>query len=85
MSEEQNWKRRCADWRDGTGSDQTALAATADYLSATADWIAVRDFLLSMAMSERQILNWFAEQDFPDFAEAVEQGWGWPEDFGEDA
>jgi hypothetical protein len=84
MSAHEVWKRRKYVWRSGQGSDETVLAGAAAYLSETADWIGVRDWLIEMAFSKRQILDWFSENDFPDFQKAVNDGWGWPEEWDDD-
>ena len=68
-----------ASYRRG-GSSTAYLAALSTYLERTADWPVVRDAMLDdLKMSQKAILDWFGAQDFPDFAEAVEEGWGWPD------
>lgn len=63
------------------GSSTALLAVLSTYLERTADWPVVRDVMLDdLKMSHKAILDWFAAQDFPDFQEAVEEGWGWPSD-----
>ena len=79
MSAYNQWKKDCRNWTSGHSSDNTVLRKTAAYLHESANWIEVRDFLISMGMTRQQCLNWFSEQDFSDFAEAVDEGWGWPE------
>ncbi len=83
MTAHELWRSRTAKWYEGHTGDPAILKATAEYLEASADWIAVRNFLISMAMSKRRVLDWFSEQDFPDFAQAVEEGWGWPAELEE--
>jgi hypothetical protein len=83
MNAHVKFKADCRQWRGGRISDRIVLRNLGQYLHATGDWIAVRDFLIEMAMSSKAILDWFAEQDFPDFRQAVEEGWGWPEDYEE--
>lgn len=78
MSAHSEWKNKCRQWVQGRVSDETMLSATANYLHESANWIEIRDFLIRMAMSKQQILDWFSKEDFPDFREAVNEGWGWP-------
>lgn len=85
MSAHSEWKAAASRWRGGHGSDETVLRQTANYLHESANWVEIRDFLLSMAWSKQQILDWFSDQDFPDFREAVEEGWGWPDDMDDAA
>lgn len=84
MSAHSEWKRVVKEWRSGRINDEPALRATATYLHESANWIEVRDFLINMAWTKKQILDWFGDQDFPDFEQAVEDGWGWPEEMEED-
>lgn len=79
MSAHAAWRKAKMSWRKGETGDHTVLKAASLYLQASADWISVRDFLITMAMSNEEILSWFADEDFPDFQEAVDDGWGWPE------
>jgi hypothetical protein len=83
MSAHDKWKRQCRNWLNGQGGDETILKHTAAYLAETADWIEVRNFLITMAMTKQQCLEWFADQDFGDFAEAIDDGWGWPKELEE--
>jgi hypothetical protein len=84
MTAHREWRDQVLKWRNGHTGDPTILKATATYLEVSANWVEIRDFLITMAMSKRQILDWFAAQDFPDFRDAVEEGWGWPKEL-EDA
>lgn len=78
MSAYYTWRKRVNIWREGHSGDEGVLRATATYLHESADWITVRDFLITMAMTKHQILGWFRKNDFPDFEKAVSEGWGWP-------
>lgn len=80
MSAQTEWKQKCRMWVAGRLTDKAALDAASTYLHESANWTEVRDFLILMAFDKRGCLNWFAEQDFPDFSEAVKQGWGWPQE-----
>jgi hypothetical protein len=73
------WRKAKMAWRKGETGDHTILNAASVYLQETADWPSVRDFFISMSWTKDQVLDWFADEDFPDFSEAVEEGWGWPE------
>lgn len=78
MSEATVLLRRARVAYSNGGSSNALLAALSTYLERTADWLLVRDVLLDdLDMSQQAILDWFGAQDFPDFAEAVEEGWGW--------
>lgn len=63
---------------NGEATNVALLGACSRYLERTADWMEVRDVLREdLKMDLQACLDWFSEQDFPDFAEAVEEGWGW--------
>ena len=81
MSAYAEWKQRCRRWTEGQTGDETCLKYTALYLHESANWVEIRDWLIEMGMTKQQCLDWFSEQDFPDFREAVEDGWGWPKEF----
>jgi hypothetical protein len=72
------WRRRKIAWRGGRTSDEIMNKTTSEYLHTTGDWPSVRDWLFETGLTKQQIICWFSEEDFGDFALAVEEGWGWP-------
>ena len=61
-----------------SGDPDPLLAEAARYLEATADWPYIRDVMKDeLCWPIEKALEWFGEQDFGDFAEAVSEGWGW--------
>lgn len=66
---------------NGTTTSTVLLSACSVYLAASGDWQEVRDVLRDdLKMDQKACLEWFSFQDFPDFREAVDEGWGWDAD-----
>ena len=84
MSVQEDFRKQCSQWRAGRTTDETILRQSGNYLHASADWIGVRDWLITMGLSNREIVRFFSQQDFPDFQQAIDDGWGWPEDHPDD-
>jgi hypothetical protein len=78
MTAHSAWRKAKNSWRRGEIADHTMLSAASLYLQESADWIDIRDFFISMSWTKDEALDWFSDEDFPDFADAVEEGWGWP-------
>ncbi len=79
MSASRRWMLAVRDFHDQTDPDPTALLQeAARYLEATADWTSIRDVMQGdLCWPLEKALEWFGEQDFGDFREAVNEGWGW--------
>lgn len=80
MSAHQSYRDAQRAFIAGQSTSAGLLAASSRYLQASADWPEVRDVLHEhLGMELQAQLEWFGQQDFPDFAEAVDEGWGWRE------
>lgn len=73
------WTNAVNTYHDGLEPDvDTLLKAAAAYLDRTADWPAIRDVMQDdLCWTKEMAAAWFSEQDFPDFQEALDEGWGW--------
>ena len=73
------WAKAVNAYNNSTDDDpDTLLEAAAVYLERTADWPAIRDVMRDdLCWSKEMAIAWFSEQDFPDFQEALNEGWGW--------
>lgn len=80
MSTYSVYRQSVFDYRDGAVTSVQLLGALSRYLADSADFPAIAEVLKDdLGYDLDRALAWFGEQDFPDFAEAVGEGWGWPE------